>query len=342
MVLGMNSFNMFNTTGTFGMSNMFGMGGSFGGCGLLGSGFGGSIFGGGFGTSPFTDCNGYTNYNAMAGFAIGNQLMNIAGMGASYGLSQIGSGKREREDVASDLQNRLDKSIDKISKQLTKLNSNLDPATITKESLPDTAEFETDALKNAKTAKNTADAELDQVKSEEPKQDQFKKSDGTEDTTKYQAALTAWNTKKAAAEKKVTDAEAKIKTEETARDQLVEDLKASINERIEIQQEINEAILDMADGSKVRHRNTNLTAANIKEGCTTATREDIAQLIYLFRNTDESSDTNKNLKREYATALTNIDNTAFLNAASNDQVKARRIMQSWLTNNPPKTQQGQS
>jgi chromosome segregation ATPase len=278
----------------------------------------------------------------MAGFAIGNQLMNIAGMGASYGLSQIGSGKREREDVASDLQNRLDKSIDKISKQLTKLNSNLDPATITKESLPDTAEIKTDALKNAETAKATADAELNKVNSEEPPEDKFKNSDGTVNTTKYQAAMTAWHNKISAAEEKVKKAEAKVETEKTNKDKLVDELKTLIDNRIKIQKEINDAILDFADGDRKGQRNeynksTYFDENNSTKEVKSTSKKDIAQLIYLFRNTDDVEQ-----KREYAQAIGAIDNAAFLNEASNDQVKARKIMQDWLTHNPPKTQQGQS
>ena len=322
MVLGMNSFNMFNTTGTFGMSNMFGMGGSFGGCGLLGSGFGGSIFGGGFGTSLFTDCNGYTNYDAMAGFAIGNQLMNIAGMGASYGLSQIGSGKREREDVASDLQNRLDKSIDKISKQLTNLNLNSDPATITKESLSDTAEIKTDALKNAETALKTANDELDELNkkldtggefaTDEKKYPKIENSNPVQyDKTKFTAEYDRFLDQVDAAEKKVTDAEAKIKTEEANRDELVNELKTLIDDRIKIQKEINDAILDFADGDRKCQRNRDLELGNYKLGSNgekvkTTSKKDIAQLIYLFRNTDDVEQ-----KRNYALAIDNIDNAAF-------------------------------
>ena len=55
----------------------------------------------------------------------------------------------------------------------------------------------------------------------------------------------------------------------------------------------------------------------------------VKTLLSVFRNTED-----KGLKRSYAEAIKNIDNTAFLKEASNDQIKARKIMQDWLTHNP--------
>lgn len=351
MVLGMNSFNMFNTTGTFGMSNMFGMGGSFGGCGLLGSGFGGSIFGGGFGTSPFTDCNGYTNYDAMAGFAIGNQLMNIAGMGINYAISNAGGTRNTANSVANNLQDRL-------AELEEERDTIISTSGTTAEAILNYNKESSDEYIAWDQAQKTYNAKAREVENGAV----LYEANKTALADVVRELVTATGDEKTQLETQKTNLEIKIKnhedlvderaqletdlkTKRTALDEndakmvkAQEDLRAVDEELREVRSEINEAILDMADGSKVRHRNTNLTVDNIEEGCTTATREDIAQLIYLFRNTDESSEANKGLKREYATALTNIENSAFLNAASNDQVKARKIMQDWLTANTPQKQ----
>lgn len=65
------NMNMFN-------SNMLGMGSMFGAnsFGLGGSSFLGSIWGGNL-SSPFMNCNGTVNYDAMAGFGVGNFLANF-------------------------------------------------------------------------------------------------------------------------------------------------------------------------------------------------------------------------------------------------------------------------
>ena len=108
-MLGFNSYNMLNTNNMFGMSNMYGMNTMFSTGNLFGNcGFGGSIFGG-YGFSPFMDCNGYTNYNTMAGYAIGNTLMSFANLGINYAIS--GAGGSSKKDVATNLNADLDSCL---------------------------------------------------------------------------------------------------------------------------------------------------------------------------------------------------------------------------------------
>ena len=322
MPLGFNSFNMMNTNSNCGLSNMYGnnmcFGNMFGMNNLLGNyGFGGSIFGMGYGSSPFMDCNGYTNYNAMAGFAVGNTLLNFAGMGINYALSNAKSGGA-KDSIASELNADLDSCLEDIEEKLEELNITGDANTVLETVI--TEQVKTDDLKSAEEGLKVLQNRLSSDFATEP----------ASTDTNYKT----WHDNKRNLETQIATAEAKVEEAREAQAGLIEELKELIKERDNIKREINEQILNDADGSKARHRNTELniedfTPTNNNSGKNTnVTREDIAQLIYLFRNAGTDDDRTK-----YKAAMENIDDSAFLQVASNDQAKAREIIRNWSAKN---------
>ena len=329
MGLSFNSLNMFNTPPLGSLGNCFGTSGMFGMSNMFGNyGLGGSIFGG-FGSSPFMDCNGYTNYNAMAGLALGNTLLNFAGMGINYACANAGGSRSAGESKAEALNKELDTCIKNIDKKLEKLNKSFEAKDITASDL-DAEDVKTTELINAE--KKLADKESDKPKSED-----HKKTDGTDDTASYNAACTQYNKDISKLKEAVDDAK-------EAQAKLIKEIKDLIIDREQIKADINKAILDNADGSKPKHRNANLklddflnpenhsTPREIKN----VSKEDVTQLIHLFRKA-----ANDNEKRDCAQAMKNIEFTAFSSVATNDLYDARNIMLDWLAKNPyPTNSQG--
>ena len=316
MPLSFNSFNMMNTSSYFGLgdmygSNMFGLSNIFGNCGL-----GGSVFGMGYGSSPFMDCNGYTNYNTMAGYAVGKTIFDVALMAVNYAITNAGGSSKK--DVATDLNADLDSCLEDIEEKLEELNITGDANTVLETVI--TEQVKTDDLKSAEEGLEVLQNRLSSDFATPP--------ESTDPNYK------TWNTNKTNLETQIATAEAKVKEAGEAQAGLIDELKELIKERDNIKREINEQILDDADGSKARHRNTNLDVKDLMPKGdnsgknTNVTREDIAQLIYLFRNAGTDAD-----RTNYQTAMLNIDDSAFLQVASNDQVKARKIIQGWSAQN---------
>ena len=316
-MLGFNSYNMLNTNNMFGMSNMYGMdtmfsmGNMFGNCG-----FGGSILGMGYGSSPFMDCNGYTNYNKMAGYAVGKTIFDVALMGVNYAITNAGGSSKK--DVATDLNADLDSCLEDIEEKLEELNITGDANTVPETVITD--QVKTDDLKSAEEGLEILKNRLS--------------SDFTTEPASTDTNYDTWHANKNNLDTQIATAEAKVKEAQEAQAKLVDELKELIKERDNIKREINETILDNADGSKPKHRNTELNINNFTstdgstDKITNVTREDIAQLIYLFRNAGTDND-----RRKYQEAIQNIEDSAFLGVASNDQAKARKIILAWSAEN---------
>lgn len=316
---------MFGMSNMYGMNTMFSTGNMFGNCG-----FGGSIFGG-YGFSPFMDCNGYTNYNTMAGYAIGNTLMSFANLGINYAIS--GAGGSSKKDVATNLNADLDSCLEDIEEKLDKLGLENDSDTITAASLDN---FKTAEVEEAEEKLN----EFSEDKKPKENDAKYKTTTTTTDDNGNTTTTTSTDTKKHSEdlenwEKNKEKAEKAVEAAKEAQEKLLDELKELIKERDRIKTEINETILDNADGSKAKHRNTALNIDNIKNEdgtITNITQKDISQLIYLYRNA-----ANDDEKKTYAEAMKNIDNTAFSQVASNDQYQARKIMLDWLAKQEAKT-----
>lgn len=370
MGLSFNSFNMMNTNINCGLSNMYGnnmcFGNMFGMNNMFSNyGFGGSIFGMGYGSSPFTDCNGNTNYGAMAGFAVGNTLMSFANLGINYAIS--GAGGSSKKEVARELNGELDTCLENIDKKLSEINSNSNADTVKASDLDSLADVQ-GAEADQKQKQLDYDTKVEYTKlAEEDYADATKdvatKKQKLEQITIPDINSDDYDAKKAAevaAQKELTDAEkvqkdayskldkAQIAEAEakTALDKAIQgvkdaknavkvisELKKLIIERDNIKREINETILDNADGSNSKHRKAGLVLNKLKlpedstDKFTDVSKQDIARLIHLFKNgTDED-------KIKYKKLMLNIEESAFNRVASNDQFNARKVIRDWSPEN---------
>ena len=144
-----NNLNMFNLNGIYG-SNSFNN--------PLGSFFGnnGSIFGSGFnffgnGCSYFTNCNGSTNYNALAGFGIASTLFN-------FGL-QIASkvyNEKTSVDTVETVQDDIKGINKKISSTLKEIGDGVDIENYKKYNVEGEAWYQ-DGMKEVKSDKLSED-----------------------------------------------------------------------------------------------------------------------------------------------------------------------------------------
>lgn len=312
-------------------TNMLGMGGCgsnfFGSNNILGMLFSGtnSIFGGfNFnnynmmgGCSLFTNCNGSVNYDAMAGFAVGGVLLNIAGGIASQAIADKKANSTEsiQADV-NGIQEQIDAEIEKLgadseSKALSWSTTN-EPKW-------------QEAITTAKTEKDTASNKLNEAKSIIAKYADKKYEDLTAaEKTEYDNAVANQKQLETDLAKggKYDKAIEEAKKAEEARQEEIEkiqaELKDLIDKRSNAQDALNKSIADKADGSWLT-RNKNLDVNTIKENHSDFKKGDIQQLVYQFTKQPDGSDE----KLKYAKALKNLDGTTFINKATNSQIQIR-------------------
>ena len=249
-----NMMNMYNTGfGSYNSCSGFGNVG-FGGIGNIFSGYGlNNIF--------YNSCNGTYNYNAMAGFAVGNVLMQIGGnvLNQFIAYKQETSTKNVEADLKG-LNKQINASVQKLgydsveealaydidndptSTKLDGLNSDLSTKTIQLEALGNKDDYERIIIefKNAKSD----NPNLEQLKQ---KSDDAKKAlqaikDIEEEITKLKTQITA-------AEKAKNARESEI-------DKVQSSLRELVSQRDELQGVQNEQTLKKADGNKFNRVST--------------------------------------------------------------------------------------
>lgn len=322
MVLGFNNFNMFGMTGNCygggGMFNLLGGGMPFGG--MLGGGCGlgmmsGSIWGG---------C--YNNYNSMAGFAVGNILMNVAGCA----VSQVVADKRANSKEA------LSGNLDNIQSQIDTKLKNLDASESTyKTKLADDtkvneAQANIDKVNNTKLPKlkgelTTLEGELKTLETSlAGETDETKKTKIESDIKTKKQEIEAKNTEIKDAEDSVkasgtlgvalANAKKAQKLEQDKIDAQINEISKLIQEREELKADIDDKILDKADGghwqqtkkSKFENKYTGFGTENEQLIDKRITREDIRYIIQNYR--DASSEEQKELwKKRFEQAYNELE-----------------------------------
>lgn len=268
------SYNKMNMLGM--NTNMLGMGGCgsnfFGSNNILGMLFSGtnSIFGGfNFnnynmmgGCSLFTNCNGSVNYDAMAGFAVGGVLLNIAGGIASQAIADKKA--NSTESIQADV-NGIQEQIDA---EIEKLGADSESKAL---SWSTTNEPKWQEAINAAT-KNKSDAEKSLLSLNETIANLKAKTTLT-DTEKIdyekaiaeQKQLTADLVEGGKYDKAIEEAEKAQK----ARQEEIEKIQAELNELIDkrnnAQDALNESILDKADGTSLGRISQEKYAAKFKK-----------------------------------------------------------------------------
>lgn len=359
MVLGFNNMNMLNMNGNmFGM-NMFGSGNIlnqlFNGTGSIfdggfnmfgGNMFGGNMFGGnmfGGGCSLFTNCNGSMNYNAMAGWGVANVLMGIGGAILTQHISDKRASSPEAiETDIEGIQDQIDTELDKLGSDVTEANyKDYDVKTedwytesktkIEKNILSDTdlnanKDLVADYEKKAKLYKDTTTTD--------PNYDQVKKD--------YEKALALKNDaekKIEAHEKAVEDLEAldkKAKKEQEKADEIKEKITKLIEKRENAERALDKSIADKADGNKWT-RNKDLDISTIEAGHSEFKKGDLQQLVFQFTQQPDGE-----TKFKYAKALVNLDDTTFMNKATDSQKQVREWAIKYYEDNKSKYEQPQA
>ena len=291
---GLNNMNMYgmNTMG-FGNMGMFNMGGI-------------NMFGNMFGSSIFTNCDGSYNYDAMAGFGVGQVLMNIGGL--MLGKVCANAQANSKKTLSANVDN-LDTQIYDIKTEkqgYVNEKTELETANETAESK---VKKYTSEFKNLKT---------DETKAEDAKDaayDNLQKATDDDRTTlqaAYNKALEEYNEAVAAREAKgeeIAEQEAIINENKANIEALAEkieaceeELEALIAERDAIQAQLNEKILDKADG--IRTTRTSLEEFEQKDFTkeeTQATKQDMRRAIAEYRTAspEKKEDLKKKIEQIY-------------------------------------------
>lgn len=327
MVFGLNNMNM------LGMNNM-----SFGNCsnynifGSMGNMFSGSIFGmnNSFGMgscSPFMNCNGSYNFNAMAGFAVGGALLNVGMMAFSHYLNT-------REPQNNPTEGQLRSDFNNTQEEFNTKLKEFGATNLAEAEKMVNVQAKQDAVNSATTAKESADKDIADVEKNIADIDEkLKKLDPN--ASDYNEKLTQLTKQKEAEEAKIAEgselkkaqkqAEADLKNAqevleaEKEKEEKLNELKELAEQLETSEKDLIQKIGKKADGYKWS-RNQDLDVdAYQNEVVTEFTEKDLKQLVYQFCGQKDGSET----KLKYAKALANLDDTEFLNIATNRQMQVR-------------------
>ena len=248
------------------MMNMYNTGfGSYNSCSGFGNvGFGGigNIFSGyGLNNIFYNSCNGTYNYNAMAGFAVGNVLMQIGGnvLNQFIAYKQETSTKNVEADLKG-LNKQINASVQKLgcdsveealaydidndptSTKLDGLNSDLSTKTIQLEALGNKDDYERIII------------EFKNAKSDNPNLEQLKQK--SDDAKKALQAIKDIEEEIAKLKTQITAAEKAKNARESEIDKVQSSLRELVSQRDELQGVQNEQTLKKADGNKFNRVST--------------------------------------------------------------------------------------
>ena len=291
---GLNNMNMYGmNTMSFGNMGMFNMGGI-------------NMFGNMFGSSIFTNCDGSYNYDAMAGFGVGQVLMNIGGL--MLGKVCANAQANSKKTLSANVDN-LDTQIYDIETEMqgyTEEKTELETAKSTAQSNLDKYESELNSLKATETkAKNTMETAYTALQSatDENKAELRTAYDtAVEEYNKAVAARKAKGEEIAEQEAIINENKANIEALAEKIEACEEELEALIAERDAIQAQLNEKILDKADG--IRTTRTSLEEFEQKDFTkeeTQATKQDMRRAIAEYRTAspEKKEDLKKKIEQIY-------------------------------------------
>ena len=268
---GLNNMNMMSM-GTMGFGNM----GMFnlGGMNMFGS------------SSIFTNCDGSFNYDAMAGFGVASVLVNIGGSIANQAIQE----KRATSEKT------LKANVKDFDKQIEQVENEKSGYVEEKASLTTTVNDAKAELKNLnQNAGNLYSAVVSKqgILTEAEKNLKADPENETLQGKVKQAQIALAEAEAAQKEnKKKIDEQEKIINENTAKIEALDEKIKACNDKIdelkaarnEVQKDLNEQILDQADGNRLSR--TSLEDFNNKDFSkenTTATKQDMRRAIAQYR-----------------------------------------------------------
>ena len=321
---GLNNMNMYGiNTMSFGNMGMFNMGGI-------------NMFGNMFGSSIFTNCDGSYNYNAMAGFGVGQVLMNIGGL--MLGKVCANAQDNSKKTLSANVDN-LDAQIHDIETEkqgYVNEKTELETANETAESNVQRYTSELESLKTDETkAEDAKDAAYDNWQKATDDDRASLQAAYNKAVEEYNKAVAAREAK----EKEIAEQEAIINTNKPKIEALAEKIKACEEElealraeRDAIQAQLNEAVLDKADGVKLTRTTTEEFAKlydiennDYKAGfdASNVSKSDLRYIISQYR-TSENAET----KEKWAKVMKKIYNDTNLDSSvkSNNIRAAYKLM----------------
>lgn len=291
---GLNNMNMYgmNTMG-FGNMGMFNMGGI-------------NMFGNMFGSSIFTNCDGSYNYDAMAGFGVGQVLMNIGGL--MLGKVCANAQANSKKTLSANVDN-LDTQIYDIEAE----KQSYEDEKVELEKANNAATSNINTLKNEfKTLKDTETKAENDMKAAHTAWLNAPEEEKTALQTAYNEAVDAYNKAKTAREtkeKEIAEQEAIIKENESKIEALAEkieaceeELEALEAERDAIQAQLNDKILDKADGIRTtRTSKEEFEQKDFTQDGTQATKQDMRRAIkeYSTASPEKKEELKKKIKQIY-------------------------------------------
>ncbi len=255
-----------NVFGSGNISQLFSGTGSIFDCSGM---FGTNIFGSG--CSLFTNCYGQPNYGAMAGFGVANVLLNVGGSAISQliqerkanssesiekdvngiqkeidtELNKLGSGVNESNYKTYDVKTEswYTDGVKDIEDKKSEIKGKLSESDLTnKKAISNNCETKIKELKEAKTKPGADVTELDkQIKEQESiKKDADEAIEAHNKAVKEEKAL----------DKKLSELNKKAEKEQEAVNAIIEKITDLIEKRNNAQAQLNDKILDEADGAK--------------------------------------------------------------------------------------------
>ena len=300
------TFGCYNKLNMLGMGNMFGTGNMFGGTNVVGQLFSGTnsifsgfnFFGNNFnygsgGCGLFMDCKGNYNYDAMAGFAVGGALLNVAG--AAIGQAIENKKENSVENLETNVEEAQEKVETKKEESLTKENELNSLKNKTNEL--ETASIAATSTYNAANEYITKNEKAYNEASEKKKKNNTPLTSNEEqlinEYEKYSSKLTDLRNAKEKAETELTAHKEAVNKKEAEVKEAKEKLEAAEAELKAAQEALREAQLDELDGNRLNRisdkkynakfrTNEKGEATSEFEGKPEFSKKDLRKALYLY------------------------------------------------------------
>lgn len=200
----------------------------------------------------FMNCNGEYNYDAMAGFAVGNVLLNVALGAIGYAIENKNEDSVEnRQAEVKDCQDKLDEKLKELGvKTVEEADSyNIDEDKTIKDANTKISKHNADINKNS-DAIDTHDESLKTLRKQlDEETDATKKSAIQENITKVQKLIDELEADNEELQSKIDAQNEIIENRQDEIEEMQKEIKDAQAELVKAQEKANEAVLDEADGT---------------------------------------------------------------------------------------------
>ncbi len=292
--------------------------------GLLQQGMG--MFSGGLGGSGiFMNCYGEVNYDAMAGYAVANALVGVAGQAINSTVSQKQQAKAENENNKLEIK-EIEKQIYNKTSEKLELNEEIS----TKQDLIKSSKDEISSLNEQITDLNVAGKKeaYEAAKNQDPQPENLNElKEAYEEAVKKEAQLKEEISEQ---ENIIKTANENIEANKAAINKLTAEIEELEVKKTELEKAVNEKELDNADGKRWQRTSQKDFDAKWNEDGTMAegadfTKSDMRYAIAGFRNATTTED-----KKYWANKIATIYKNMNQSDITSDFKTARKIVDSYV------------